>query len=168
MAIMLGRAFGSGMGQGGICGVLVGAFMILALTFQEETDERWARYRTYDLVREFTGRFTTRRGTLFAKSFWVALIHQRKLAGGRPLTRSSLPPYARSSSRTRRISLERWYRKWFQHGSTSSMAIEDRDETARTPGCTRALKDHSICLRYFRYSPRNWWYVSPRIRAAFL
>lgn len=67
MAIMLGRAFGSGMGQGGVCGVLFGAFMILGLTFQEETDERRARYRTYDLVREFTGRFTTRRGTIVCK-----------------------------------------------------------------------------------------------------
>ena len=67
MALILGRAFGSGMGQGGVCGGLVGAFMILGLTFQEETDERRARYRAYDPVREFTGRFTTRRGTIVCK-----------------------------------------------------------------------------------------------------
>ena len=67
MAMRLGRAFGSGMGQGGVCGVLVGAFMILGLTFQGETDERRARYGTYDLVREFTGRFRARHGTIVCK-----------------------------------------------------------------------------------------------------
>ena len=67
MAIKVGRAFGSGMGQGGVCGVLVGAFMILGLAFQGETDERRARYRTYELVREFTERFRTRHRTIVCK-----------------------------------------------------------------------------------------------------
>ncbi|MCK5553165.1 MAG: C_GCAxxG_C_C family protein, partial [Deltaproteobacteria bacterium] len=34
MAIKLGRAFGSGMGQGGVCGALVGGYMILGLALQ--------------------------------------------------------------------------------------------------------------------------------------
>jgi C_GCAxxG_C_C family probable redox protein len=55
------------MGQGGACGALVGAFMIFGLTLQGEADERRARYRTYDLVREFTGRFETRHGTIVCK-----------------------------------------------------------------------------------------------------
>ena len=106
MAMKLGRAFGSGMGQGDVCGVLVGAFMILGLTLQGEADERRARYRTYDLAREFTGRFATRRGTIVYKELLGGVDHQRKPAGGRPLTKSSLLPYARSSSRTLRISLK--------------------------------------------------------------
>ena len=67
MAIKLGRAFGSGMGQGGVCGALVGGYMILGLALQGETDEGRARYKTYDLVREFTGHFTARHGTIVCK-----------------------------------------------------------------------------------------------------
>jgi C_GCAxxG_C_C family probable redox protein len=67
MAIKLARAFGSGMGQGEVCGALVGGYMILGLTLQGETDEGRARYKTYDLVREFTGHFTARHGTIVCK-----------------------------------------------------------------------------------------------------
>jgi C_GCAxxG_C_C family probable redox protein len=55
------------MGHGGICGALVGAFMILGFKFQGETDERQARNKTYDLVREFIERFERSHGTIVCK-----------------------------------------------------------------------------------------------------
>jgi C_GCAxxG_C_C family probable redox protein len=55
------------MGRGGICGALISAFMVLGFKFQEETDERQARYKTYDLVKEFIGRFETNHGTIVCK-----------------------------------------------------------------------------------------------------
>ena len=63
----MGRAFGSGMGRGGICGALIGAFMILGFKFRGETDERQARYKTYDLVKEFIERFERSHGTIVCK-----------------------------------------------------------------------------------------------------
>jgi len=63
----LGRAFGSGMGRGGICGALIGSFMILGFKVQGETDERQARYKTYDLVTEFIERFQRSHGTIVCK-----------------------------------------------------------------------------------------------------
>jgi len=57
MAVTIGRAFGSGMGLGKICGAVSGAFMVLGFKHQNEKDERQARYKTYDLVKEFVKRF---------------------------------------------------------------------------------------------------------------
>lgn len=66
-AFTLARAFGSGMGRGGICGALIGAFMILGFKFQGEKDEHQARYKTYDLVKEFIERFERSYGTIVCK-----------------------------------------------------------------------------------------------------
>jgi C_GCAxxG_C_C family probable redox protein len=55
------------MGRGSICGALIGAFMVLGFQFQEKSDERRARYKTYDRVGEFVERFETRHGTIMCK-----------------------------------------------------------------------------------------------------
>jgi C_GCAxxG_C_C family probable redox protein len=55
------------MGRGGICGVLISAFMVLGFKFQGEADERQARYKTYDFVKEFIGSFETNHGTIVCK-----------------------------------------------------------------------------------------------------
>ena len=62
-ALKLGRGFGSGMGLGKTCGALTGAFLILGLKVQDAKHEKEARYRTYDLVREFVRRFEAIHGT---------------------------------------------------------------------------------------------------------
>ena len=60
MAVRLTRAFGSGMGMGNVCGAVTGAFLVLGLTVEKGSDEREARYETYDLVRALTDKFKER------------------------------------------------------------------------------------------------------------
>jgi C_GCAxxG_C_C family probable redox protein len=68
MAFKLARAFGAGMGTGGICGAVTGAFMVLGLGIEEAATEKDTRFRTYDQVREFVKQFEARRGTLLCKT----------------------------------------------------------------------------------------------------
>jgi C_GCAxxG_C_C family probable redox protein len=56
------------MGTGGICGAVTGAFMVLGLAVGENPDERQARFRTYELVAEFTRRFEARHGSIICKT----------------------------------------------------------------------------------------------------
>ena len=67
-AFKIARAYGAGMGAGGICGAVTGAYMILGFLVGENEDERGARYKTYELVGEFACRFEARRGTLVCKT----------------------------------------------------------------------------------------------------
>jgi C_GCAxxG_C_C family probable redox protein len=67
MAFTIGRAFGSGMGLGKICGAVSGAFMVLGFKHQNEGDERQARYKTYELVKEFIKRYEEKHGTTSCK-----------------------------------------------------------------------------------------------------
>jgi len=67
MAFNLARAFGAGMGIGRICGAVSGAFMVLGFKYQNEDDERQARYKTYDLVKEFIKRFEEKHGATNCK-----------------------------------------------------------------------------------------------------
>ena len=67
-AFMIARGYGAGMGTGGICGAVTGAYMILGFIVGEDEDERRARYKTYRLVSEFARRFEARRGTLLCKT----------------------------------------------------------------------------------------------------
>jgi len=67
MAFNLARAFGAGMGLGRICGAVSGAFMVLGFKYQNEDDERQARYKTYDLLKEFIKRFEKQHGTIICK-----------------------------------------------------------------------------------------------------
>ncbi len=55
------------MGLGLTCGALVGAFMILGLANHEVKDEKEARHRTCDRVREFVRRFEEIHGTAQCK-----------------------------------------------------------------------------------------------------
>jgi C_GCAxxG_C_C family probable redox protein len=63
MAFRLGRGFGGGMGLGKTCGAVTGAFMILGLKVPDAKDEKEARTKAYDLVREFARRFEAIHGT---------------------------------------------------------------------------------------------------------
>ena len=55
------------MGSGGVCGAVTGAYMVLGFKFHKEADQRQARHRTYDLVREFNERFKARHGTVICR-----------------------------------------------------------------------------------------------------
>ncbi len=67
-ALKIARGYGAGMGSGGICGAVTGAYMILGFLAGEDADERRARFKTYDLVGEFTRRFEARRGSIVCKT----------------------------------------------------------------------------------------------------
>lgn len=67
-ALTIARAYGAGMGTGGICGAVTGAYMVLGFLVGKDEDERRARFKTYDLAAEFTRRFEARRGTILCKS----------------------------------------------------------------------------------------------------
>ena len=67
-AFKIARGFGAGMGTGGLCGAVTGAYMVLGFVVGEDADERRARFRTYDLMREFDRRFEARRGSLVCKT----------------------------------------------------------------------------------------------------
>ena len=67
-AFKIARAYGAGMGTGGICGAVTGAYMILGFLVGEDADERRARFKTYEMVSEFTRRFEARRGTIICRT----------------------------------------------------------------------------------------------------
>jgi C_GCAxxG_C_C family probable redox protein len=55
------------MGLGKECGAVTGAFMVIGLSIQQEKDEKDARLKAYDLVKEFTKRFEARHRTFLCK-----------------------------------------------------------------------------------------------------
>ncbi len=63
-AFRLSRGLSAGMGFGGICGAVTGSFLVLGLWLGDVQEEKTARYRTYDLVRDFIRRFEQKRGTI--------------------------------------------------------------------------------------------------------
>jgi C_GCAxxG_C_C family probable redox protein len=67
MAFKLGRAFGAGMGTGRDCGAVTGAFLVLGMILPNATSERDARFKSYDLAREFTQRFEALHGTIVCR-----------------------------------------------------------------------------------------------------
>ena len=98
----MGRAFGSGMGRGGICGALISAFMVLGFRLQGEKDERQARYKTYDLVKEFLERFETSHGTIDCKELLggvdLATEAGRRQARKRRLFTTVCPKFVQSAA----------------------------------------------------------------------
>jgi C_GCAxxG_C_C family probable redox protein len=101
-AFKIARAYGAGMGTGGICGAVTGAYMMLGILVGEDADERRARFRTYDLVAEFTRRFETRRGTLVCKTLLggvdLGTDAGRKEAQEKNLFREVCPGFVRDAA----------------------------------------------------------------------
>ena len=67
--LRMAMAFGGGMGRGGnTCGAVTGAYMALGLaqTIPQE-NPREAIDKTYELVRRFNERFTTKHGSLLCR-----------------------------------------------------------------------------------------------------
>ena len=103
-AFKIARAYGAGMGTGGICGAVTGAYMILGFLVGEDEDERRARFKTYELVAEFTRRFEARRGSLVCKTLLggvdLGTDAGRKEAVGRNLFRTICPDCVRDATET--------------------------------------------------------------------
>ncbi|MBF0549038.1 MAG: C_GCAxxG_C_C family protein [Deltaproteobacteria bacterium] len=65
IALKLGRGFGAGMGLGLTCGAVIGAGLVLGSAGGEiEENDRQARYRCYDAIKDFISRFEARYGTI--------------------------------------------------------------------------------------------------------
>ncbi len=102
MAFTLARAFGAGMGLGSICGAVTGAFMVLGFCHQNEDDERQARYKTYDLVKEFVENFKKRHDTIICKELLkgvdLSTEAGKKEAQERQLFTTVCPQYVRDAA----------------------------------------------------------------------
>ncbi|MHC4620816.1 MAG: C-GCAxxG-C-C family protein [Planctomycetota bacterium] len=67
-ALKLACGFGGGMRMGQTCGVVTGAFMVLGLKYgQSEAENRGAKEKTYELVRQFVEKFESRNGSIMCK-----------------------------------------------------------------------------------------------------
>lgn len=68
-ALRTAAAFGAGMGlRGEVCGAVTGALMVIGLRHgYTETTDKGAKGRTYELVRDLTGRFQTTHGTILCR-----------------------------------------------------------------------------------------------------
>jgi C_GCAxxG_C_C family probable redox protein len=101
-AFKIARAYGAGIGTGGICGAVTGAYMILGFLVGEDQEERRARFKTYELVEEFTRRFEARRGSLVCKTLLggvdLGTDAGRREATGRNLFRTICPGYVRDAT----------------------------------------------------------------------
>lgn len=91
------------MGIGGICGAVTGAFLVLGLWVGDATEEKQARYRTYDLVREFVKEFRNRRGTIVCKELLngvdIGTPEGREEAESRKLFVEVCPAYVEDAAR---------------------------------------------------------------------
>jgi C_GCAxxG_C_C family probable redox protein len=101
-AFKLARAFGSGMGLGHECGAVTGAMMILGYRVQEAPSEKEARYRVYDLVKEFVRRFEKIHGTIICKDLLgvnLGTQEGRDQAIADNLFRTLCPAFVRDAAR---------------------------------------------------------------------
>ena len=68
-AMRAASAFGAGMGRlGEVCGAVTGALIVIGLKHgQTEAKDKETKERNYSLVRDFTGRFRSRNGSLLCR-----------------------------------------------------------------------------------------------------
>jgi C_GCAxxG_C_C family probable redox protein len=67
-SLSLTSGFGMGMGMGQTCGAVTGAFMVLGLKHcSSNPQDRQARQALYELIREFSKRFTAHNGSIVCK-----------------------------------------------------------------------------------------------------
>jgi C_GCAxxG_C_C family probable redox protein len=90
------------MGLGTVCGAVTGATMVLGFKFQGKRNERKARYKTYELVREFVKRFEARHGTVMCKGLLkgIDLSNEegRKKADKQKLFTTVCPGYVKDAA----------------------------------------------------------------------
>lgn len=90
------------MGLGGICGAVVGSFLVLGLWVGEAQEEKEARYRTYDLVKDFVRRFESKRGSIICKELLggvnIGTPEGRKEAEERRLFSTVCPRYVEDAA----------------------------------------------------------------------
>lgn len=55
------------MGMGRDCGAVTGSFLILGFTVRNSAGEKDARFKVYDLVKDFARRFEAKHGTIVCR-----------------------------------------------------------------------------------------------------
>ena len=102
MAITISRGFGGGMGVRSICGAVTGAFMVLGFKYQEEEEEKEARFKTYDSIREFVKRFESLHGTIICPTLLddldISTDEGRKEAVERELFKTLCPKFVKDAA----------------------------------------------------------------------
>jgi C_GCAxxG_C_C family probable redox protein len=94
-ALKLACGFGGGMRMAETCGAVTGAFMVIGLKYgPADAEDKNAKEKTYELVREFAEKFNSRNGSVICKELLGCDISTRegaKIAKENNL-RSSLCP----------------------------------------------------------------------------
>ncbi len=68
MAFRVAGAFGSGMGMGGTCGAVTGAFLVIGpMHGKTKADDDKAREETHELVKEFVSGFKARNKSILCR-----------------------------------------------------------------------------------------------------
>jgi C_GCAxxG_C_C family probable redox protein len=89
------------MGFGKECGAATGAFMVIGLNVQGEKDERDARFKSYDMVKEFVVRFEAKHGTILCKDLIgidLSTSDGRESARKENLFQTLCPDFVRTAS----------------------------------------------------------------------
>lgn len=67
-AMKISCGFGGGMRNGEICGAVTGAVMVIGLKYgQSKGEDKEAKQKTYEAVKEFTDRFKATNGSIICK-----------------------------------------------------------------------------------------------------
>jgi C_GCAxxG_C_C family probable redox protein len=78
-ALKLACGFGGGMQMAETCGAVTGAFMVIGLKYgPADAEDKNAKEKTYELVREFVEKFNSRNGSVICKELLGCDISTRE------------------------------------------------------------------------------------------
>ncbi|MHC4190407.1 MAG: C-GCAxxG-C-C family protein [Planctomycetota bacterium] len=101
-ALKLACGFGGGMRMAETCGAVTGAFMVIGLKYgPADAEDKNAKEKTYELVREFAEKFNSRNGSVICKELLGCDISTRegaKIAKENNLCSSLCPKMIRDAA----------------------------------------------------------------------
>ena len=102
-ALKVSQAFGGGMGNmGETCGAVTGAFMVIGLKYGRTcVDDVEAKRKTYELVREFVGKFKQRNGTILCRELLgcdIGTPRGKRYAEEKGLTTTICPNFVKDAA----------------------------------------------------------------------
>ena len=89
------------MGLGKECGAVTGAFMVIGFKIHGEKDERDARSKSHDLVKEFIRRFEAQHDTIVCKDLIgadLATVSGREKATKENVFQTHCPKFVKTAS----------------------------------------------------------------------
>ncbi|MEA1958503.1 MAG: C-GCAxxG-C-C family protein [Chloroflexota bacterium] len=102
-ALKISQAFGGGMGNmGETCGAVTGAFIVIGLKYgRTRVDDVEAKRKTYELVRDFVGKFKQRNGTILCRELLgcdIGTPRGRRYIEEKGLTATICPNFVRDAA----------------------------------------------------------------------